>query len=151
MQCKLGQVTLIHHNRGACRNYLVKSSRLARGDRVGGRSFSNQKGKGGFRESPYMVDTNVRSVSPSQIKIPFLSENVKQEMYRKHTQDSEEWTVGALSKQYGTSTERTKAVLFLMRRREQFKRDKGFDDIPKEWYELYQKYKYMEANLHRAR
>ena len=37
--------------------------------------------------------------------------------------------------------ERTKAVLYLMRRREELMKEKGISDIPKEWYELYQKYR----------
>ena len=88
-----------------------------------------------------MVDTEVRTVHASQIKVPFLSEKLKQEMYSKHKQDGEEWNVTALSKQYGTSIERTKAVLYLLKRREDFMKEKGFDDIPKEWYDLYSRYK----------
>jgi hypothetical protein len=88
-----------------------------------------------------MVDTEVRTVHASQIKVPFLSEKLKQEMYSKHKQDGEEWNVTALSKKYGTSIERTKAVLYLLKRREEFMKEKGFDTIPKEWYDLYSRYK----------
>lgn len=130
-----------HRLNGAAMRSREGNAQVGRHCVFGGiRSFSDRKARGGYKESPYMVDTDVRSVPASQIRVPYLNEKLKQEMYGKHKQDPEEWTVNALSKQYGASMERTKAVLYLMRRREEFMKEKGVDNIPKEWYELYQKY-----------
>lgn len=145
MYWRVGLVAFKHLHRGTGKSSRVKAGFLGCDHGVGVvvRSFSDKGRGGGYQESPYMVDTEVRSVAPSQIKVPYLSERLKQEMYGKHKQDSETWSVGALSKQYGTSMERTKAVLFLMRRREEFMKEKGFDIIPKDWYELYEKFKVL--------
>ncbi len=126
----------------------MKASRLARkgvGNSVQCRQLAS-KTPGGYREPSYLIDTDVRSVAPSEIKVPFFSEKLKQELYAKYKQDPEQWSVMALSKAYGTSIERTKAVLFLLEKREQFKKERGILDIPDEWFEVQKKFeKYTNA------
>ena len=100
----------------------------------------SSKTPGGYREPSYLVDTDVRSVAPSEIKVPYFSEKLKQEMYAKYKQDPEQWNITALSKAYGTSMERTKAVLFLLEKREQLKKERGLLDIPDEWFEIHKKF-----------
>ena len=100
----------------------------------------SSKSPGGYREPSYLVDTEVRTVSPSEIKVPYLSEKLKQEMYGKYKQNPEEWSVMALSKAYGSSIERTKAVLLLLERRESFKKERGILDMPSEWMEIHKKH-----------
>ena len=75
-----------------------------------------------------------------EIKVPYFSEKLKLEMYSKYKQDPEQWSVTALSKAYGTSMERTKAVLLLLEQREQLKRERGLLDIPDDWFEMHKKF-----------
>ena len=122
--------------------YLEKVSRQCRKSIVNdihSRHFSS-KTPGGYREPSYLVDTDVRSVAPNEIKVPYFSEKLKLEMYSKYKQDPEQWSVTALSKAYGTSMERTKAVLLLLEQREQLKKERGLLDMPDEWFEIHKKF-----------
>jgi len=83
-------------------------------------------------------------VDPKTVKIPLLLEETKIEMYKKYKHDPINWSIQNLSNHYGTSIERTRAVLFLMQKRDEeiakiTKLPIG-TEIPKEWLELYQFY-----------
>lgn len=83
-------------------------------------------------------------VDPSLVKIPLLLEETKVEMYKKHKHDPINWSIDKLSNHYRTSLERTRAVIFLMQKRDEeiakiTKLPVG-TDVPKEWLELYQYY-----------
>ena len=98
------------------------------------------------------------SVDPRAVKVPYLRDNVRQEMYARHILQPEEWSVSALSQRYRTSIDRTKAVIVLMHKRYEMMRSKGFNvkieggngesvkphmvvEIPPVWKGLYEKYK----------
>lgn len=83
-------------------------------------------------------------VDPKAVKIPILLEETKIEMYKKYKHDPVNWSIQSLSNHYGTSLERTRAVIFLMQKRDEeiakiTKLPVG-TDIPIEWLELYQFY-----------
>ena len=86
-----------------------------------------------------MVDTEV-TISPKQVKVPYLSENVRQEMYRRHKKSPDEWPLSRLAQHYGASLERTKAVLILMRKREELMASENLLDIPEVWHEIWKRH-----------
>lgn len=71
------------------------------------------------KEPEYMVDTDT-SIDPKLVKITYLPDSVRMEMWKNHKENPDEWSILKLSQHYGTSLDRTKAVLFLMKRREDF-------------------------------
>jgi len=72
---------------------------------------------GGLRkELPYMVSDDTAD-DPSDVKIPYLKDEKRQEMFSLHIDDPERWSIQKLSQHYGTSLERTSAVIFLMQSR----------------------------------
>lgn len=67
------------------------------------------------------------------IKVPILMDTTRQEMYAKYKEDPVLWTIKTLANHYNCSTERCRAVLFLMRSREEMLVEKGLDQIKPEW------------------
>src|SRR5687767_14293387 len=64
------------------------------------------------KDLPYMVvDEEDEDDDVENIKIPILKDEIRQEMFEKYMQDQEQWSFNNLSKQYGTSLIRTKAVI----------------------------------------
>lgn len=51
------------------------------------------------------------------LKIPFLADDEKQEIYMKYMEDQQLYSFRNLSQEYGTSLERTKAIVLLMKQR----------------------------------
>ncbi len=102
-------------------------------------------------EPKFMVRKDL-SVDPRLVKVPYLRDTVKQEMYAKHMIDPEKWNLSALSQHFHTSSDRTKAVIVLMHKRYELIRSKGFTvkidenhstisiDIPSAWKGLYEKF-----------
>ena len=86
-----------------------------------------------------MVDTDVDKDS-SEVKVPYLAEKSKIEMYKRHKQDPVKWSISRLSQQYGATLDRTKAILFLMRKREEVMTKEKVLDIPAAWHEIYERY-----------
>lgn len=83
---------------------------------------------------------------PDRIKVPFLSETVKQKIYKAFKDDPETNNVKALAQKYGASLDRIKAVLFLLSNREKAMKEQGLVDekgdagVPKQWSAIYDKY-----------
>jgi hypothetical protein len=88
---------------------------------------------------------------PRKVKIPYLREEDKQEIYCKFITNPKEWTVEALSKLFGMNPMRTKAVIYNMHTRCKMMREKGLIveikgksvtvEIPPMMKSLYEKYK----------
>lgn len=62
-------------------------------------------------------DPAAGQMDPSQVKIPYLRDEVKQEMYAKYMEDQVKNSFESLSKQYKSTLIRTKAVIYLMKKR----------------------------------
>lgn len=69
-----------------------------------------------MKDLEYAVDDNV-DPDFSTVKVPYLHDEKRQEMYKIYMQDPSEATFENLSKKYGTSLIRTKAVILLMSKR----------------------------------
>jgi hypothetical protein len=117
--------------------------------RIATRSFS--------AEPNYMVKTD-EYADPKLVKVPYLRDELRQEIYSRHISNPTEWTVSRLSQHYNASLDRTKAVILLMHKRYEMMRAKGFEvtlkpstsadsapsivvEIPTLWTALYEKYK----------
>lgn len=103
------------------------------------RAFTSSPVARAYQEPPHMVDTEV-TISPKQVKVPYLSENVRQELYRRHKKNPDEWPLSRLAQHYGASLERTKAVLILMRKREELMASENLLDIPEVWHEIWKRH-----------
>lgn len=117
---------------------------------------SSSSGNGGnvrWEEPEYGV-TDSDQMDPSGVKIAYLHDHVRVEMYNLHKSDPVEWSEEALSKHFGASLTRTRAVLILMKRREELRNELlGTTDgsVPTEWALLYNKHiEDREANTAEA-
>jgi hypothetical protein len=95
----------------------MRSSRL--GVRVVSQRSVVSRGFANRAELPFQVSDRSAD-DPANIKIPYMKDHKRQEMYLMHMQNPEENTIETLSKLYGTSLERTTAIIFLMRKRHEF-------------------------------
>ena len=91
-------------------------------------------------EPPYMIEFDEHYVDPKTIPVPYLRDSTRVEMYEKHKADPKAWDVKRLSQHYGTSLDRTNAVLFLMKRREEVQRNLGAVDLSPEHKSMYEKH-----------
>lgn len=89
-----------------------------------------------YKEPPHMVDTEAE-VSPSQVKFPYMEDEVKMTMYKRHKKSPEEWPISRLAQHFGASVDRVKAILFLMRNREEMMEREKVADIPPEWHQIW--------------
>eukprot|EP01031_Cornospumella_fuschlensis_P039799 gene39799-48456_t len=67
-------------------------------------------------EPEFMVTTN-DEVDPKDVKIPYMKDVVKQEIYAKHITNPKHWSIHALAKEYSASKDRVKAIVLLMHER----------------------------------
>eukprot|EP01040_Poterioochromonas_malhamensis_P004319 gene4319-4631_t len=65
-------------------------------------------------------------VDPKMVKVPILFEEQRQEMYALHVSNPERWTLEAISQKFGSSLDRTRAVILLMQLRYDLMKEKGF-------------------------
>jgi hypothetical protein len=87
-----------------------------------------------------MVTTEAR-LDPAKVFVPVVPESMKADMYQKYKSNPSEWTLSKLSQNFGTSLERTKAILVLMERREEMKIANNVASIPQQWSDIYAKHK----------
>ena len=93
-----------------------------------------------YKEPPHMVDTEAE-VSPTQVKFPYMEDEVKMTMYKRHKKSPEEWPISRLAQHFGASVDRVKAILFLMRNREEMMDREKVSDIPPEWHQIWARHK----------
>jgi hypothetical protein len=98
-------------------------------------------------DPPYQVSIDEQYVDPKSFQIPYLRDGTRQEMYRKHMEDPISWSIQKLSEHYGTSRDRTNAVIFLMGRREELQAKLGAVKIPTEHQSMYDKHR-LDAEAH---
>lgn len=64
-----------------------------------------------------VVDEEEDGETGEDIKVPIMPDHIRQEMFTKYMQDQDQWSYQNLSKHYGSSLIRTKAIILLMQRR----------------------------------
>ncbi len=105
-------------------------------------NFSVDFGKSSYKEPADAVNDEY-TTDPSAVKTPYVPDNVRAEMYKLHKDDPVKWTEQALAQHYGASLYRVRAVLLLLKKREEKMNILlGTTDgsIPPNWNTLYQKY-----------
>lgn len=115
--------------------------------------LSTTNGLGSYEEPEYAV-TDDEDFNPAHVKIAYLPDNIRIEMYNLHKSDMEKWDEVALSRKYAASITRVRAVLLLMQRREELRnRLLGTTDgsVPAHWKVVYARYcEDKEANTPEA-
>lgn len=107
-------------------------------------------------EPKFLVRRDAKA-DPRMVKVPYLKDSVREEMYARHLSDPQEWTFDRLSQFYKSSLIRTKAVVLLMHKRFSIMKEKGFTvtivngnkphvevTIPDSWNGLYKAYEESE-------
>ena len=77
-------------------------------------------------EPKYLVRKDSKG-DPKALKVPYLRDSVREEMYARHMSDPQEWSFTRLSQAYRSSLMRTKAVVLLMHKRFNMMREKGLN------------------------
>ena len=107
------------------------------------RSFSSRDSGGAYKkgeEPPYQISLDVHEVDLKSIQVPVLRDATRVAMYQKYKSDPSLWTIDKLSQEYGTSRDRTNAVIYLMTKREEMQRKLGVFDMTAEHKAMYEKH-----------
>lgn len=91
------------------------------------------------KEPEYMVVSEDHSMDPKEIRISFLRESTKQEFYKFYKENSEK-PISKIAEKFGMSIQRAKAVILLMRNREEIMKAEGVLNPGDVWKEVYSKY-----------
>ena len=92
-----------------------------------------------YKEPPHLVDTEA-DVDPKQIKFPYLEDDVRLAIYKRHKENPEEWSISRLAQHYGATIDRVKAIIFLMRKREEVMVREKVADIPQVWHDVWKRH-----------
>ena len=106
-------------------------------------SSSGYLSRNTYKEPEYGVQPDTEAnmyIAPSEVVLPYLRESQQMEMWKLHSENPEEWTIAQLSQKYGASIDRVKAVITLLRAREEMMAEKNVLNIPDQWKEIYKKY-----------
>lgn len=94
-------------------------------------------------EPPRLVDTE-GVMKENEMMFPYLDEDTRIDIWTKHKSNPEEWTAEKLSQHFSTSMERTNAILYLMKEREELMRTDGLlsegGKPPALWKEIFRKH-----------
>lgn len=93
-----------------------------------------------YTPSEYLVDTE-STVDPKEIKVPYMKEKHREEMWQLYKSNPEENTYSVLSQKYGSTLLRTKAILYLMQRREEVMNEIGASEHLTEWGPIWARHK----------
>ena len=98
-----------------------------------------QASSSGYRDPGWMVNDEC-DIESELVKTPLFTEKVRLDLFKKFKDDPESWTVPLLSQHFGCTTERVKAIIFLLQRREDMMRENKVLDIPALWNVLIEKH-----------
>jgi hypothetical protein len=74
------------------------------------------------------------------LAFPYFRDSMRADMWKKHKSDPEIWNIEKLSQHFGTTVERTKAILFLMRKREELMAKEGLLNPSEDLLLIWKKY-----------
>jgi hypothetical protein len=78
-------------------------------------------------------------MNPAEIKVPYLQENQRKDIYQKYKEDPVAWSPAKLAEKYQASEMRVKAVIYLMQKREELMEKNQVTNIPPDHQEIYEK------------
>lgn len=94
----------------------------------------------GYVDPGWMIVSDDPEVDPARIKIPVLTDIVRQEIYQKFKEDPEKWTIPEIANHYRCTHERAKAVIYLLQKREEMMKENNVMDIPAAWTVILEKH-----------
>lgn len=90
-----------------------------------------------FDEPEYKVSSDP-ILDPKFIRVPYLRDSTKQEIYQKYKNDPIKWSSKILAQTYGATETRIKAVIYLMKFREEMMTKKELLEITPQQFEIYE-------------
>eukprot|EP01038_Epipyxis_sp_PR26KG_P015150 gene15150-20407_t len=93
------------------------------------------------KEPAFAVGTS-EYVEPDEVKVPWINEETRKEMYNKYESDPVTWSIKNLALHYSASLVRVKAIVYLMEKRKKLMEQRGLPGgvIPNQWSNIYEKY-----------
>jgi hypothetical protein len=79
-------------------------------------------------------------VDPSEVYVPYATEQMKQEIYQKFKTNPVDEMFWKLAQEYRMTVTRCKAIVYLMRTRENFMKRLRVEEITEQWQQIYEKY-----------
>jgi hypothetical protein len=76
-------------------------------------------------------------MEPRDILVPYIVDAKRVEIYQKHKEDPVQWSVQNIAQHYSMSLHRARAIVFLMKEREEMMEASGVLDAPPMWHDLY--------------
>jgi hypothetical protein len=104
---------------------------------INNRTFSS----GGRNELPYGVQSEDANVDIDDIKNYYIPEEVRAGIYQDHKADPKQWSAAKIANHYGMSLNRARAILYLMKSREEMMTKSGAINATPEWEEIFNKSK----------
>lgn len=89
------------------------------------------------QEPGYKIDWDDALPDPNDFTPAYLTDHKKMEIYLKHKKDPKEWNVKTISQRYGMSLLRAKAILWMMKQRENLMQELGVWNLSPLWQEIY--------------
>jgi hypothetical protein len=83
-------------------------------------------------------------VDPRDVFIPYVPESMRAEMYAKFKLNPSDATFFQLAREYSMGLTRCKAIVFLMRKREEAMRTSGVLSVPPQWTAIFNSFKESE-------
>ena len=100
-----------------------------------------------FHEPEYGVQDETERVDPSEVKVPYVTEEMKGEIYGKFKLDPQEKTFTKLANEYKMNVTRVKAIVLLRRNREEMMKKNRVDNISPEETRIFELYKVNKQRL----
>lgn len=95
---------------------------------------------------PGVIDEE-HAVDPALIRVPYLPDSTRMEIYAKFKQNPVESTFAKLAQEYRMSLTRCKAVVYLMRTREEMMTTNGVLNVPEAWQRIHDAHSQHQQRL----
>jgi hypothetical protein len=89
------------------------------------------------KEPEHLVEPDDAVMDPKDILVPYIVDAKRVEIYQKHKEDPEKWSVRNIAQHYQMSLPRARAIVYLMGEREQQMTRQGVLSVPEQWQQLF--------------
>ena len=90
------------------------------------------------QEPEFLVEPDDAVMSPRDILVPYIVDAKRVEIYQKHKEDPVKWSVQNIAQHYSMSVYRARAIVYLMREREEMMESSGVLSAPPGWKEIFE-------------
>lgn len=84
-----------------------------------------------------MVEPDDAEMDPIDIKVPYIVDAKRVEIYQKHKEDPVKWSIKNIAQHYSMSIYRSRAIIYLMKEREELMTTNGVLNVPPLWQQLF--------------